>query len=240
MNIFGTIMILALMILYLLIAMWPISLPFFIFYLYKRNKNKKEFKNNVVYYPKSSLNYVKDNYVDIDAYKLEHFDANDLGMLKNYFSTIILDFEKAYNNIDYNALFNICGNSLYNMYKTNLQMNSKFGEKKIIDNVSIQKLVVYNSKKGNGEHIVNVMARIRSISYTQNSDGKIISGSPMNPIDEEFDITFVKELNEKNKDQMRCPNCGAVVNSTKCDYCKTEFKNYDFRIESFKKLVEER
>ena len=217
---------------------WPISFPILIYCIIRKRKKKKKFKeslinrNNGGYY----FNNIKDTYIDIDDYKLKHFDTNDLGALKNYFGNMFLEFEKAYNNVDYNTLYNICTRSLFNLYKSDLDVKTKLLQKKTIDDVNIDKMVIYNSTKNEDEHKVFIMIGIDSINYLQNSNGRVIAGNALNKIHEEFIVTFVKQL-KKDEKSSRCPNCGAMINSTKCEYCKTEFKEYDFRICSINKLV---
>ena len=221
---------------------WPISLPLLIYCIIKKRQNKKEFKNTVIhkngyinngnYY----LNRIQDAYIDIDNYKLKDFDSNDLEALKLYFGSLFLEFEKAYNNIDYKTLYNLCTHSLYSLYSSDLNVKSKLCQKKTIDNVEIEKMVIYNSVKDEKEHKVYVMIRINSINYTQNAYGTVIAGNAYSKTSEEFIVTFIKMANIKDE-SVRCPNCGAMINSTKCEYCNTEFKQYDFKICSINKLV---
>ena len=233
-----TLLVFVIFIVFLFFWAWPISFPILIYCIIRKRKNKQKFKeslinrNNGGYY----FNNIKDTYIDIDDYKLKHFDTNDLGALKNYFGNMFLEFEKAYNNVDYNTLYNICTRSLFNLYKSDLDVKTKLLQKKTIDDVNIDKIVIYNSTKNEDEHKVFIMIGIDSINYLQNSNGRVIAGNALNKIHEEFIVTFVKKL-KKDEKSSRCPNCGAMINSTKCEYCKTEFKEYDFRICSINKLV---
>ncbi len=233
-----TLLFIIVLFIFLLLWAWPISVPILIYCIIRKRKNKQQFKNSLIYKNngRNYFNDIKDTYIDIDEYKLKHFDTNDLGALKNYFGNLFLEFEKAYNNVDYNTLYNICTRSLYNLYRSDLDVKTKLLQKKTIDNVVINKMVIYNSTKNEDEHKVYVMIAIDSINYLQNSNGKIIAGNAVNKIHEEFIITYVKQL-KKDEKSSRCPNCGAMINSTKCDYCNTEFKEYDFRICSINKLV---
>ncbi len=218
---------------------WPISLPILIIYLIKKNKNKKYFKSTVLNRNQSNIYFsnIQDTYIDISDYKLEWFDTNDLDVLKSYFGNMFLDFERAYNNVDYNALYNLCSPSLYDIYKNDLNVNLRLGDKKIIDNVSIEKLVIYNTTKNDDEQKVYVMLELKSNNYVMNTSGKVISGNPVKPQSEEFIVTYVKSLKKKDEKSSRCPNCGATVTSTKCSYCNTEFKQNEFRIDTIRKLV---
>lgn len=230
-NLFYMIIFLFAVILMIFWMTWPISLPFLIYYIVKKNSNRKAFKKTLI-----QRESVKDTYIDIDDYKLGYFDTNDLGTLKNYFGGLFLDFEKAINNIDYNTLYNICTPSLYELYSSDLKVNLKLGEKKFIEDPKIEKMVIYNTTKNKTEQIVSVMLRLESRNYTMNQSGRITSGNSLNPVHEEFIVNFIKKF-KKDEESSRCPNCGAMIKNTKCEYCNTEYKQYDFRINSISKLV---
>ena len=71
----------------------------------------------------------------------------------------------------------------------------------------------------------------------QNHNGEIISGS-INPITESFEVIFVKDYGS-NKNT-KCPNCGATVelNNSVCEYCGTNVRSTDFKIDSIKKIID--
>lgn len=214
-------------IIFLFCFFWPISLPLLIIYIVKRKKNRKQFKAMNISYKKE--------YKDIDYVKLQGFDTN-ISNLKMYLYDIFLKFENAYNNLDFNTMYNLCTERMYDMYHTNITLNLKFEEKKIIDQIKIEKMIVYDVFASEFKQIVYTLIKISSISYTQKTNGKIVSGSPTKPITESFEVTFIKTF--KQKDKYKCPNCGASVNGSQCEYCQSKIDNSgDFRIDSIKKIV---
>ena len=38
--------------------------------------------------------------------------------------------------------------------------------------------------------------------------------------------------------QQFCPNCGAALTGSKCDYCNSKIKDIEFKISSIKKIVD--
>ena len=181
-----------------------------------------------------NISYKKE-YKDIDYVKLQGFDTN-ISNLKMYLYDIFLKFENAYNNLDFNTMYNLCTERMYDMYHTNITLNLKFEEKKIIDQIKIEKMIVYDVFASEFKQIVYTLIKISSISYTQKTNGKIVSGSPTKPITESFEVTFIKTF--KQKDKYKCPNCGASVNGSQCEYCQSKIDNSgDFRIDSIKKIV---
>ena len=208
--------------------LWPISIPLTIIYIIKRNKNKKLFKSMVI----------KDNkvYNEIAPSKLEGFDITDLDKLKIYLYDIYYKFEVAYNHLDYNSMYNLCTERLYNLYHSSITLNLKFDEKKIIDQIKLEKMIVYDTYTSQSKQVVNTVIGVSNISYSIKSDGKIVSGNPTKPIKESFEVTFIKYF--KQNDKYKCPNCGASVDGSVCDYCKSKIDNTgDYRIDSIKKIV---
>lgn len=215
-------------ILILLLLYWPVFLPILIIYLIKRQKNRNLFKSMVV--------KTKRDYTDIDSSKLEGFDTNDIDKLKIYLFDIFYRFETAYNSIDYNTMYNLSTEYLYDMYHTSVTINQKFNEKKIIEQIELEKMIIYDAQTFQNQQIIYTLIEISYINYTQNSNGKIISGNPTKKIKESFEVSFVKQI--KNNNKYKCPNCGASVNGLICDYCKSKLDNTgDYRIDSIKKIV---
>ena len=103
-------------IIFLFCFFWPISLPLLIIYIVKRKKNRKQFKAMNISYKKE--------YKDIDYVKLQGFDTN-ISNLKMYLYDIFLKFENAYNNLDFNTMYNLCTERMYDMYHTNITLNLK-------------------------------------------------------------------------------------------------------------------
>ena len=210
----------------LFFMIWPISIPFLIIYLIKRNNNRKYFKSTVV---NSSTVYK-----DISPDKLVGFDITDLSKMKIFLYDIFYRFETAYNSLDYNTMYNLCTSKIYGMYQTNMNINSKFDQKRIIEAIELKDMIIYGAYASDKKYVVYTMIEISYINYTQTSKGKIMSGNPSKKVTERFEVTFVKELS--NKKNYRCPNCGANVTSTTCDYCKSKINDFEFKIDSIRKI----
>ena len=215
--------------LFLLCMFWPISVPLLIIYIIQRNKNKKVFKSMII-------SDKKKDYSDINQSKLNGFEITDISKLKIYLYDIFYRFETAYNNVDYNTMFNLSTSQLYNLYHTNIVLNLKFDEKKIIDQIKLNKMYIIEAYASKYKQVLTTVIDISYINYTIKSDGKVISGSPTKLINEKFEVTFIKNFDTKH--EYRCPNCGANVKGTTCEYCKSTITdNGEFRIDSIKKIV---
>ncbi len=228
MELLETLLILAIMIIILLMMAWPISLPLLIIYIIKRNKKKQVFK---------SMNITgRDRYTEVTPDQLEGFDISDLSKLKLYLYDIYTKFENAYNALDYNTMYNVCTEKMYDLYHSSIQLDLKFDEKKIIELHELNNMIVYDTYTSQTKQVVCTLITVTYINYTIKSDGTIVSGNPTKPVKESFEVMFIKQF--KHGDKYRCPSCGASVQGAICDYCKTKVDNSDdFRIDSIKKIV---
>ena len=227
--IFGVIILVIVGIPMLAIYFWPFLLPVFIISLIRKNASNKKFKSNVIRHEEKKV------YQDVDATKLAEFDVTDITILKNYLFDIFTNFEQAYNALDYNGMYNNSTEKLYNSYHTNIMLNLKFAQKKIIENIKRKNVIIYDTLVTTRKQLIQTMIEIEYISYTEDHSGKIISGSPK-PITEKFEVIFVKYYGENQNN--KCPNCGASITGEKCEYCNTTFRNSDFKIDSIKKIIE--
>ena len=227
MGILEPILILIILIFVLILCTWPISLPFLIIYIIKRAKNKKTFKSLII----SNSNELK----DVSESKLSGFDITDISNLKKYLYDIFYKFETAYNNVDYNTMYNLSTPKLYDLYHTNIVLNLKFDEKKIIDNIVLEKMLITDAYSSSNKQVITTAIDISYLNYTMKSDGKIVNGNPTKMIKERFEVIFIKNFDKK--DSSRCPNCGANVTGSTCEYCNSSISSSDFRIDSIKKIV---
>lgn len=204
----------------------------------KRKNSIDYFKNNIV----SNLNISKNNnfntnkYIDIDDEKLKEFNVDNINKLKNHLFKIFVDFETAYNNLDYDIMKGLSEEVLFNNYYNAIILDLEYGNKRIINDIKKENIIIYNRTITTFKQELNAMIKISYIDYTINKKGTIVKGNRNNKKTESFEVNFIKRL--KEKEITNCPNCGAVINGFKCEYCKTMVKNTDFKISSIKKIVD--
>ena len=199
----------------------------------KRAANHKYFKNNVVV--NDSVKYTKEKYVDISKDELATFNTDDLDTFKNYFYKIFLEFETAYNNLDYNTMRTLSTKQLFHNYHTGITLDLEVGKKRIINNIQKKKVIIYEVFSSTAKQVVSAMIEISYINYTVDKNGIVISGSRDYKTTEKFEVIFRKDF--EREDIINCPNCGATVVGNKCEYCRTTLKNVEFKISSIKKIV---
>ena len=85
----------------------------------RKKINHNFFKNNVInnqIYQDVSFQDEKNRYADITKKELEEFNTQDLKSFKNYFYNLFIDFETAYNNLDFNMLKTLSTKQLFQNY----------------------------------------------------------------------------------------------------------------------------
>ena len=202
-----------------------------------RTLNHNFFKNNVVFNSKDNINKKARIYKDVSKDKLAIFNTDDIDSLKKYFSELFIKYEIAYNNLDYNTMKMISTKQFFQNYYTGITLNLKVGKKRIIDNIQLKKIIIYELDSTISKQTVSAMIEVSYINYVIDSHGYTVSGDRENPIIEKFEVTFRKDF-EKN-DITKCPNCGANIVGNKCEYCRNVVKNEEFKISNIKKIIEE-
>lgn len=203
----------------------------------KRKNSYNYFKNNIVDNTKTGQNskYFR-VYNDVSKNELEKFNIDDINILKNYLYDIFVDFESAYNNLDYNLMKLLSTKQLYQKYYTGISLDLKIGNKKIISNIVRKNVVIFELDSTIAKQIVSAMIEISYITYKIDKNGKIISGNRYNPITEKFEIVFRKDF--ESKEVTQCINCGAEVSGKRCEFCRTNIKDVKFKISSIRKIIE--
>lgn len=223
----------------LFIFVW-VTIIRIVFRIIKQTINIAFFKKSVI---KNTDDFFKPNkevtfkdFKDVDKDKLAIFDTDDINKLKDYFYEMFLNFENAYNTLDFNKMHDLLTNQLYQNYYTGLSLNMKYGEKKIVENVKKKNMLIYDIDSTSYKQVVCTIIEISYISYTTNKNGQIIKGSKEHPITEKFEVIFRKDF-QKNPIK-KCPNCGATVINNICEYCRTTLKNEKFKIHSIRKIID--
>ena len=166
--------------------------------------------------------------------KLADLNIEDLSVLEDYLYDIFLEFENALNSLDYNTMGRLTTSKLYNLYHTDITLNVKAGRKKIIKDIKRKSVLVYDAYVSDERQMIYSIIDVEFVSYTIDSNGRIISGTT-SPVRESFDIIFTKKYS--SDEVIKCPNCGNSVLGSVCNYCRTNLRNKDFKMENIKKIV---
>ena len=197
----------------------------------KRTSSHNFFKNNIV-----SCNDIKRQYRDVPLSKLKMFNTTDIEGLKSYLYDIFVDFEKAYNNLDYNIMKSLSTKQLYQNYHTGITLDLKAGRKKVISDIEKNNVIIYELDSTISKQVVNMMVDITYTGYTLDKNGFVISGNRDIKVNERFEVEFRKYFADDNI--IKCPNCGAAVTGNTCEYCRSDLKDVEFKINSIKKIVD--
>ena len=144
---------------------------------------------------------------------------NETELKKEMFFTY-KEVEKAYMNFDSEKLKTFLGNDIYKKYIIELKELKKEKQKKIIEDVKISSLRIYNYKEEIDHYIFETSCNISYKSYVVDENNNVISGDIYKENNERYEITYIK--NKKIKDIKECPNCHCELeNNTnnKCPKC---------------------
>ena len=201
-------------------------------FIYLQSKNaRRNMKRNVTL----DSNVIGTNPIPIS--RLSSLNIDDLSILEDYLYSIFLEFENALNSLDYNTMSRLTTPKLYNLYHTDISLNTRYGRKKIIKDIELKRILVYDVYSSDERQMIYAVIDVEYVSYTISKEGKIISGTTL-PVKESFDITFTKKYS--SEDIIKCPNCGNTVLGNTCNYCRTELRNQNFRMESIKRIVKKK
>lgn len=208
----------------------------------KRSLNRSYFKKSVVIIKKSENNTIENRkykrmYKDVPKSTLANFNTDDIDSLKEYFYGMFLEFENAYNNLDYNKMKILSTKQLYQNYYTGINIDIKAGKKKIISDIEKKNVILFELDSTIAKQTATLMIEISYINYTIDKNGYVVRGNKEKKITEKFEVSFRKEF--ERQEVIECPNCGAEVIGNRCDYCRSIIKNVDFKISSIKKIVDE-
>ena len=202
----------------------------------KRRLSNNFFKKSIVVNEVTSNNKIKKVYNDVSKGELSEFNIEDINDLKNFFYDIFVEFENAYNNLDYNKMKILSTKQLYNNYYTGINLNLKSGKKRIIKNIERKNVIIYELFSSMLKQTASVMIEVSYINYMQDKTGKVMSGNPVEKITEKFEVEFRKEF-EKH-DITECPTCGAEIIGNKCEFCRSYVKSEEFKINSIKRIID--
>jgi len=204
-----------------------------VFKSFKRKSTQNYFKNSVVV--ANDVVEIKEKYTDISKDELATFNTDDLEAFKNYFYKIFVDFENAYNSLDYNTMKSLSTPQLFHNYHTGITLDLEQGKKRIINNIQKKKVIIYETFSSTVKQVVSAMIEVSYINYTMDKNGVVIKGNRDFKVNEKFEVTFRKDFEKEHI--TNCPNCGANVTGNKCEFCRTSLKNVEFKISSIKRVV---
>lgn len=135
-----------------------------------------------------------------------------------------VDVQKAWMDFDFPSLEELCGQELFESYKSDLEVLKKNKNKNIMKKFKYRNCFIYNISKEKDDTIIKALLYVSFKDYVINeTTGKIVKGDNHQVFDNIYDLHFVRN----NEVSIKCPSCGANVKGTVCDHCHTIIENYD-------------
>ena len=154
-----------------------------------------------------------------------------------YFYDIFVNFETAYNNLDYSAMKAVSTTPLFQNYYTGISLDLEVGKKKVINDIERKNVIVYEMDSTIAKQVISAIIEVSYLEYTIDKEGKVVSGSRTKRQTEKFAVVFRKDFAQK--ELTNCPNCGVKLTNGECEYCKTTVSKEQFKIHSIKRIIED-
>ena len=126
---------------------------------------------------------------------------------------------------DYDKLSKLCGDELYNSYKSDLETLKLKNGKNIMDSFKLWELKVYNITDSKDGIVLDVYLRVQFHDYVINTtNNNVIRGNKTQIHNNEYLLKYKK----KNVVLDKCPACGAKIDDKSnqiCSYCGTNIVN---------------
>ena len=160
----------------------------------------------------------KHNYKDITLEELNKYGIDSIDVIKDKLFDIFVDVQNAWMEFDYDKLSMLCGNELYNSYKSDLEVLKLKNGKNIMSDYKCIDIKIYDIKEKNNNIDLYVYLNASFHDYVINTESnKVIRGNKNNIMNNHYELVFRKN----NKVSNKCPSCGAEIknNNGKCSHC---------------------
>lgn len=157
--------------------------------------------------------------------KKKELDAryNILGLKEEIYKNFV-EVQEAWMNFDYDSLIELCGQELYESYKSDLEVLKRVNNKNIMKSFKYHDCYIDNISKKDGNTIIKAILYVSFKDYVINEKTKkTIKGSKRKVFDNIYELEFIRN----KKVSIKCPSCGATVEGVECEHCHTVIENYD-------------
>ena len=179
-------------------------------------------------------------YIDVDSRTLAEFGYSDIELLKRVLIDLFVDVRNAFSLGDRKRLLELCSRNKYILYKNELELLEKVGERKKYENFEIEDCKVYDICKDAKGITISVILKVRNLEYVVDEYNKIIKGSNKISNESMLDLMFYKSLQHEEIEE--CPNCGSPVTKDSlefCSYCGSELNfNIGELVLKYEKIIE--
>lgn len=179
---------------------------------------------------------------DFDIQKIKEvlpaFDENQFK--EKAFETYKI-IQEAWMDFDFETLRKYTTDELYNLYHTQLIALKAKKQKNIMKDFVLHQVNITDMEANDKTLSLKVFMTVECFDYVVDKTEKVVRGTKNQKLVYQYEMTFIKGLNQKDN---KCPNCNAPlenVNSSKCPYCDSTIigTNYDFVL-SKKQMLKQR
>ena len=164
----------------------------------------------------------------------------NLEQFKQEVFNIYKDVQIAWMNQELEPVRSLLSDTIYNMYRTQLQTLIAKKQKNIMEDITFKKMNLLSVKDVHGKQEILVTLEVTCRDYIIDiNTNEVVKGNKDNINYYRYKLAFIKNTN--NEILKECPNCGAPLEnaqSDKCEYCNTVvIKNSSNYIMTTKKML---
>ncbi len=198
----------------LIYIIWFIKLVIRIVHFYKEQKEIKKI------YPTLCIqkSYPTEKIIEI----LPDFDKNRFRIQA---FEVYKKIQIAWMNFDYEALRKCTTDELYNLYHSQLVALQVKKQKNVMEDFELKAFEIVGMEKIENMVALTVQMTVECFDYVVDKNNKVVRGTDKNKLIYDYEMTFIKGMDQKEN---KCPNCNAPLengNSTVCPYCDSVIIN---------------
>ena len=167
---------------------------------------------------KALAKYINKNNVS-DKIKKDIPDFNEKVFLEERYNDYI-KIQEDWMNFNYDGLREKLTDELYNQYEMQLDTLKNKNQKNIMKKFNLYSIKITDYKKQNNQMEISVSLTVSFIDYITEGK-KVVRGNKHKPVIITYNLRFVKNINNI----IKCPNCGAKILESRCQYCGSTIPN---------------
>lgn len=148
-------------------------------------------------------------------------DFNEQKFIEQVYD-IYKKIQVAWMNFDYEALQKYTTNSLYNLYKGQLEILNNKNQQNMMEAFKLLNFQIVDISKNTNEVAIKVRATISCYDYIMDRNtNKILRGKKDKKVYYDYEMTFIRSIQEGVN---KCPNCGVTLENNQfntCPYCNS-------------------
>ena len=161
--------------------------------------------------------------------------------LKSKFSNIFIMLLYSISTNDLDRVKHYLTQEMIDKYQKVIDTNINRKETILFDELNVKTISITNKEIKDDYNYIYVNLISRYMNYYINENGDFLRGNNKRRDEISHKLVFRKKLNASSNSVVKCPGCGANVDSNfsgRCEFCGMTYsaENYDYQLESITNL----